>query len=318
MSVLKLGRVLNALIERSPDFIFYRARYWQHHGRLCNFKTPRLFSEKIFHRMRYPQPAFSYLADKVAVRRYIAATVGKQYLVPVYQVCEDVSVATFDSLPESFVMKANHSAGQVKIVRCKAQENLEALAQQARNWLASDFSIRHREKHYQAIRPKILFEKALLDGGVPPDDYKCNVFNPGGGAEPFVFIQHMQGRLDRPSQDIYLADWSFAPFGRLGKRANATPAPKPTQLDEMLRVAKTLVAPFGYLRVDFYLYQGQLYIGELTLTPAAGAYRFNPAEWDGLLGMEFGWPERATLQDATLRAAFDMPADDECRVGAGP
>lgn len=307
MSVLRLGRALNALIERSPDFIFYRARYWQHHGRLCDFRAPRLFSEKIFHRMRYPRPVYSYLADKVAVRRYIAATVGEQYLVPVYLVCEEVCADTFQRLPASFVMKANHSAGQVRIVQGKERENPEALARLAGEWLASNFATRYREKHYQAIRPKILFEKALLSDGLPPDDYKCNVFNPGDGAEPFVFIQHMRGRRECPTQDIYLADWRVAPFVRLGKTTSATPVPRPPLLDEMLRIAKALAAPFGYLRVDFYLYQGRLYVGELTLTPAAGAYRFDPAEWDERLGEKFGWPERVTLP------VGDRPVDDEHR-----
>lgn len=223
-----MGRLLNRLIEHSPDCIFYRARYWQHHGRLCDFQNPRYFSEKIFHRMRYPHPAYSYLADKFAVRNYLAATVGEQYLVPVYLVCEDVCAETFEGLPTAFVMKANHSAGQVKIVHCKDQENPETLARLARHWLASDFSTRYREKHYRDIKPAILFEQPLLTDGQPPDDYKFNVFNPGDGAEPFVFIQHIHGRLANPTQGLYLEDWSVASFLRRGKNASAEPVAKPT------------------------------------------------------------------------------------------
>jgi hypothetical protein len=300
MSVLRLGQRLNTLITCSPDFIYYQVRYWQHHGRFCDFQKPRFFSEKIFHRMRYPHPVFSRLADKVEVRRYLAATVGEQYLVPAYFSCEEVTPEIFDRLPTTFVMKANHSAGQVKIILCKEKENLEALAQLAKSWLESDFSVRYREKHYKFIKPKILFEKTLLTDGRPPDDYKVNVFNAGDNNEPYVFIQHMHGRLVNPTQEIYLEDWSLAPFQRRGKNSSAVAAHKPSLLGEMLRIAKQLAVPFGYLRVDFYLHQGQLYIGELTLTPAAGSYTFDPAEWDELLGSKFGWPEPIALSNSLV------------------
>ncbi|MFB8828542.1 ATP-grasp fold amidoligase family protein [Azotobacter sp. CWF10] len=59
----------------------------------------------------------------------------------------------------------------------------------------------------------------------------------------------------------------------------------------MLDIAKRLSAPFGYLRVDCYRHDGKIYVGELTITPAAGAYRFLPPEWDLILGSKFGWPE---------------------------
>lgn len=300
MSMLRLGERLNTLIARSPDFIFYQARYWQNYGRFCNFQKPLFFSEKIFHRMRYPHPVFSRLADKAEVRRYLAATVGEQYLVPIYSICEDVTPETFDRLPATFVMKANHSAGQVKIITCKEEENPKALARLAKSWLESDFSSRYREKHYKFIKPKILFEKALLSDGRPPDDYKFNVFNPGDSNDPYIFIQHIHERLLSPTQEIYLEDWSLAPFRRRGKNSSAEPTPKPPLLGEMLRIAKELAASFGYLRVDFYLHQGQLYIGELTLTPAAGFYTFDPAEWDELLGRKFGWPEPIALSDGLV------------------
>ncbi|MFD1691099.1 hypothetical protein ACFSHR_04730 [Azotobacter chroococcum] len=85
--------------------------------------------------MRYPSPIFSVLADKVCARDYIAKTVGSQYLPTRYLVCEQVTVETFETLPDSFAMKANHSAGQVILVVDKHQENLQRLAQTANTWL---------------------------------------------------------------------------------------------------------------------------------------------------------------------------------------
>jgi hypothetical protein len=274
-----------------PDPIFYQMRYFRKHRRFCNFKNPSYFSEKIYHRMRYPKPIFTVMADKVLVRDFIAEKVGEQYLVPVYFSCSKVSISTFDKLPKSFVMKANHSAGQVIIVVDKSQEDLSSLAKTANDWLATDFTDVAREKHYGCVRPQIIFEKALLNNGMSPDDYKVNVFNKLNTSESFLFIQHMSGRSDLLTQNLYLEDWAPAPFDRLGEEKGERSHVKPFFLDEMVKVSKDVSREFGYVRVDFYIHEERLYIGELTLTPAAGAYKFKPSEWDYKLGQMFGWPE---------------------------
>src|SRR5579875_1883466 len=88
------------LVAALPDFVFYRYKYMVAHGGWCSFHRPRRFSEKIFHRMRYPSPLFSRLADKVEVRSYIASAVGAQHLVPAYLACDKVTPETFDALPD--------------------------------------------------------------------------------------------------------------------------------------------------------------------------------------------------------------------------
>src|SRR5690625_7203516 len=66
--------------------------------------------------MRYPERVFSYLADKEAVRDYIANVVGERYLVPLISVHDHIDETVIDSLPSAFVMRSNHSCSQVKIV----------------------------------------------------------------------------------------------------------------------------------------------------------------------------------------------------------
>ncbi|MFB8828543.1 ATP-grasp fold amidoligase family protein [Azotobacter sp. CWF10] len=143
------------------------------------------------------RPIFSLLADKARAREYIERTIGAEYLVPCYLVCDQVTTETFEALPDSFVMKANHSSRQTRIVIDKSWEDLDNLARIANAWLKKDFSMMVREKHYSGIQPKIIFEKALLCNGKPPDDYKFNIFNGGPGNRPYVFIQVMQGRFEK-------------------------------------------------------------------------------------------------------------------------
>lgn len=241
--------------------------------------------------MRYPLPVFSTLADKVLVRDHIAKIVGEEYLVPAFFSCKIIESSDFDRLPNAFVMKANHSAGQVKIITDKRKECIKELTDLANNWLRSNFASTAREKHYGHIEPQIIFEHALLTNGCPPADYKFNVFNEGKNSEPYIFIQYMQDRFGAITQNLFLEDWSPAPFERSGQKSSNAKIEKPEALNEMLRVAKKLSDKFGYMRVDFYLHDGKVYIGELTLTPAAGSYTFNPSEYNTILGKKFSWPE---------------------------
>jgi hypothetical protein len=288
---------VSPLVMALPDFAFYQYKYLMAHARWCRFDRPQRFSEKIFHRMRYPSPLFSRLADKIEVRSYVANAVGTRYLVPAYLISEKVEPETFDALPDSFVMKSNHSFGQLRIVRDKSRENPVELARLANDWMTSEFPMRMREKHYRYIRPRIIFEHALLTDGRPPDDFKFNVFNPGPGEKPYIFIQHMQGRFEQLTQDLYLENWRPAPFQLLHQKTSGSLAPRPEQLDEMLHIARRLTEPLGYMRVDLYLCQGRVYVGELTLTPGAGRYVFDPRTWDETLGAKFGWPEPAPHED---------------------
>lgn len=291
--VARLKKIRRAIVKRMPDPVYYPYRYFQIYGRVGNLAQPKRYSEKIFHRMWHPLPDFTRLADKVAVRSYIADVVGEQYLVPAFFSCEEVTRETFDALPDTFVMKANHSAGQTRIVLDKGNEDLDRLADLANGWLKSDFSIRQREKHYQKIPRKIIFEEALLGpSGEPPDDYKFFVLNPGGGQEPFLFVQYVHDRFkDEMTQDFYLDDYSPAPFRFRGLKSSGKPLPIVVGLDEMVSIARKLAEPFGFMRVDCYYYQDKVYVGELTLTPGAGIYALSPPHWDAMLGGKFRWPE---------------------------
>lgn len=58
-------------------------------------------------------------ADKIAVRDYVSSTIGPEHLTRLYAVADRWSGLEWDGLPESFVIKANHTSGAVRIVPSK-------------------------------------------------------------------------------------------------------------------------------------------------------------------------------------------------------
>lgn len=282
-----------SLKEWLPASARYQWRFYRIHRRLCNFANPQTFSEKIYHRMRFPQPVFTRLADKLLVRDYIREQVGDEHNVPLYLATDRVTLTTFEQLPESFVMKSNNGCGQVRIIHDKRQAKLTELTDLANRWLREDFARLNGERHYAGIRPCVLFEKALLSGERPVPDYKVHVFN-GADGSTYEFLQIINDRFGQPTQNLYDKDWLEPGFnigGRLPVSHDAQIACPPPCLPELFRQARILAKPFGYCRVDFYVHDGQVYVGELTFTPGAGELRFIPREWDRKLGALFRWPE---------------------------
>lgn len=53
----------------------------------------------------YRRPIMPSLADKYAVRKYVAGKIGHEFLNDLYGVWDDPPVIPFEALPESFVLK---------------------------------------------------------------------------------------------------------------------------------------------------------------------------------------------------------------------
>lgn len=81
-------------------------------------------------------------------------------------------------------------------------------------------------------------------------------------------------------------EWQPLPF-RKGYPLYDQPIPKPNNLDEMMSLAKILAENLPFVRVDMYIINNKIYVGELTFYPSAGFSKFDPPEWDDILGSYF-------------------------------
>lgn len=278
----KMRSLIKRLYQAAPDFIYYQVGHYATHGSFVNFKNPRTFSEKIYHRMRYPREEFGQIADKVAVRKYIASRVPEKYMAPVILITEEFTAQDYQALPSAFVIKTNNASLQVMIVKDKTQVSFQDIQNTLKQWAKVTYWKRYREKHYANIPPKIIVEKLLdIEVNGEPIDYKVHVFN---GKVPYLFVELLRGG-PHPTSLEYLDEHCHHCFFIQDDIPQLnTLYEKPQFWDEMIDVAKAVSADLDYCRVDFYLTQEQIYIGELTLTPAAGNEVFLPHSTDRLLG----------------------------------
>ena len=271
-----------------PDLLFLSLLHRKLVGRYPNLRRPRTFNEHILMRNLKPDPRYAALTDKIIVRDYVARTLGESYLIPLIAVPAEFTRDVFDSLPPSFVMKANHGSTFVEIVRDKSKVDYEHLKNLADRWLATDFYHVSRERHYKEIEPRLFFEKLLLDSsGQVPADYKVHVFR-RQGMRPVMYIVQISDRFGAsPRGNVYDADWNYLDVTIGDYVRSAIPEPPPSNLPEILAAADKLSRDFDYVRVDLYAPDNALFFGELTFTPGAGVVPMFPDrvdfEWGGLI-----------------------------------
>ncbi|HEI8866032.1 TPA: glycosyltransferase [Serratia odorifera] len=269
--------MLNALIKgisrRLPDAWHHKIKYFMYFKRLPNLAHPRGFSEKIMRRKVYPRSIYSTLSDKYKVREFIAGLWGEDYLIELYAEGRELSYGMFQRLPQAFVLKANHGSGYNRLVFDKQRVSYAELYDLSRRWLRSNFYQQSRERHYQEIEPRIMVERLLLDNGEVPNDLKFHCFNRDG--EIRIFIQVDYQRFGQHRRDLFDERWNRTEI-RICLPNAEQPAPRPSRLDDMLRLARLTAQQFSYLRVDMYQVGERVYFGELTFTPGAGLSRLMP------------------------------------------
>lgn len=280
-------KLTGLLKSQLSDRQFTTLRHRRAYGVMPNLDAPSTFSEKVCLRKLYPTPSMSVLSDKVAARDYVRQRVGEDILIPCYAFAEELTPELFESLPSQFVMKANHGSGYNLLVEDKSQWSYPVLYDISRNWLSHDYSTINRESQYRLIKPRLLFEKRLgPDSPLPPSDYKFHCFRKNG--ELTIIVQIIMERFGEQGSRRFCVTPDWEPVHlETGEVADISEIEKPEGFDRAVTLADRLSEGFNYVRVDFYILEGQVYFGELTFTPNGGYMKFRDQQANHYLGSLF-------------------------------
>ena len=108
-----------------PDRLYLKIKFRLVTGKRLNLKTPQTFNEKTQWLKLYNRNIeYIKMVDKYAVRKYIAETIGDEYLIPLLGVWDNPEDIDFEMLPKQFVLKCNHNSGLGMCI-CKDKEALD-------------------------------------------------------------------------------------------------------------------------------------------------------------------------------------------------
>jgi len=278
------------LLNWMPDKAFIKLRYRAFMGQRLNLESTKLFTEKLQWLKLYNRnPDHTGLVDKYEVRAYITEQFGAKYLIPLLGVWDSPGDIDFSALPDQFVLKCTHDSGTYIICRDKKTFDIAAARMRLKKSLRHNYYWHSREYPYKKVKPRIICEEFMVDeSGTELKDYKVFCFN---GRPTYILVDF--NRLKGHNRNIYDTDWQYVPF--VMNRYYPDPLTafdKPACFDEMLDIAGRVSKEHAFIRVDFFIVGSKLYIGELTFFHGTGLIRFEPPEYNAMLGDMLILPEQ--------------------------
>ena len=282
-----------------------------------NVAFPETMNEKMFWRKLFDfNPDFYTISDKIAAKDWVKAQ-GFDIAVP-----KTIwSGKSLDDLPKDLIgqdviLKANH-AWKTVLWLSEPGLTLENIKERAGGWLALRHFEDPHEVSYERIDPLYFVEEGL--GTRDLHAIELRIFTTGDRIGRVVAHQ---------SQGEVKAAESFA-LDRFGQFVvcQSPPALTPDRLVIDLNAYRHIFEPtalklgsmFDQMRTDFYIHQGRLYLGELTVYSLAGFIKVTGGDpmhpdarcWDIRKSWFMSTPQngwRATYQKV-LKRALDRKAE---------
>lgn len=256
--------------------------FWIMFGYVPDLKHPKTMNEYIC-ATKISDEKLDYwkYTDKYEVRKYVAETVGEQYLNQVVGIFDSFDSIDFDKLPDAFAMKATHGSSYNVIVPDKSKLDVAAAKKKFDQWLKENFYYKDREKNYKNIPPRIMCDAFLSPKDGQLEEYKLFCFRGKVG-----FIQHNKQIGGKRYDNIFDPNWQLMPvkYGYDGFPDDAAPE----NAAELVSLAEKLAAPFSFVRVDLYNVDGRIVFSELTFHSGGGLIPFQPKEYDREFGKLLG------------------------------
>lgn len=266
-----LKNIIKNFAALLPDKEFLKLRYYIEMGKKLNLKDPKTMNEKLQWLKLYNRnPIYTTLVDKFLVKDYIAKKIGQEYITKTYGAWHTFDDIDFNTLPQQFVLKTNHSGGNTGVVICKDKStfDLSAAKNKLNKSLKSDIYKYYREWPYKNVH-KLIFAEEYLEDKKQGElvDYKFYCFN--GSVDSVMLCLDRQ--IGSPKFYFFDKSWNLKRYNKRGKDApdNFT-LPKPKNIDKMFDIASVLSQGIPFVRIDLYNIEGKIYFGEMTFYPGSG------------------------------------------------
>lgn len=266
----KARRLIKIILTRISPKLETAINYKFTMGEWLDWKEPQNINAKLqvlkcTH--YYNNPEITQCIDKYEIRQWLKEK-GLDYLCPqLYGVYENPDDINWNELPESFVVKCNHTCGANVIVPNKKNLDIQEAKIKLKKWYKENYWSAG-EVQYKYIRKRIIAEEFLGDG----DDLKTYKFFCFNGVPKVLYVSIDEDRYI----NYYDMEFNKLPYKLEGHDNYTGTIEKPKTFYEMVSLSKELSKRFPFVRVDLYDSFGKVYISELTFIPTAGFMKISP------------------------------------------
>lgn len=241
-------------------------------GRFPNLINPIDFNDKIQWLKMFDQRSLVIkCSDKILVKDYIKERLGKCFYPKTLYSSNFIEKFSVDEFHAPFVVKTNHDSGTVFLVRNINDFDFNSMKNTIENSLNHKYGVYNGEWSYSHIEPKFFFEEYLGDeNNPPPPDFKFHCTD-----GHVCFLQYIYDRGSDTKEVIVSNSGKVLNIHFDQNMIYATNFVIPNEFCRMKEIASVLSMGHKYVRVDMYLVNGNIYVGELTFYPLMGCYRGN-------------------------------------------
>jgi hypothetical protein len=264
-------------------------------------RNPLTLNEKILFRMQSDRnPRLQIFGSKIRTRRFLQAAELGQYLPRLIWAGTDLlELSRKIDTENDFVLKPDCGSGATIIfsdllrnvtpkdiklfdnpwglfVYTSENTDTTKILQTCEMWQKKHYGFRkntYPEWAYQKRSSLILMEELLITSdGQLPRDYKLFVF--GGRCH---LIQVDYDRFFSHTRAFYSRDWERLNISCIYPQFEFDET-KPRLLEQMILISERIAQGIDFLRVDLYITNSGIKIGECTVYPGGGIDQFDPRE----------------------------------------
>lgn len=289
--ILKKGYIF--LIETAPvvyfitkpfmnDEKYITYKYKKIFGHSPNLAKPISFNEKNnWRKLHDRNPLYTSMVDKIALKDIIKDRVGEEHtfrLLAKWNRPEDID---FSMLPDKFVLKANH-AGGIIACRDKSNFNKNKAIKELKKILKTDYFLYSREWPYKNVTRRVLCEEYM---GENLTDFKNYCFN---GKLAYTFVWENMSRNDGRKPEAYFCgaydrEWKKSEI-EIEYPSKDKIVVKPVNYEKMVKICEIMSKDIPFVRIDCYIIDNEIYVGEMTFFPWGGFMKFKDEKWNRMLG----------------------------------
>ncbi|MCP9935323.1 hypothetical protein KBZ08_15540 [Cyanobium sp. Candia 9D4] len=281
------------LVRFLPKRTQMAARFRQINGVAPDLRKPRLLSERILHRILTDRdPLLRTFCDKLAAKQWIATRIGAGRTPRTLAIADSVEALRAHQLPDRWMLKASHGSGWYQLVASTTHPMDELVIAQAQRWLSMDYSEVFQEWGYRNLPRRLLAEEFLSFSGRQCIEMSAFCFNGSvRGLRLFrpesAHARHRSNQRQLPRTKECFLDEALRPL----------PLERPQHdhcrdfasldrppLQTFCALAQDLSCETPFLRVDGFLSDRGVLVGELTPYPGAGLLLRMPRQWDAWFG----------------------------------
>lgn len=266
--------------ERNPKKEMDRCYALQMQGKKINWENPVDLAEKTYWlELNTDTSEWTRCADKYLVRDYVKECGFEENLTKLYGRWDNAKDIDWNSLPNQFVIKTNHSCGTVIVVKDKSKLNVRKTVKTLNQWLKIPYGYSGGQVHYMSIKPCVIAEEMLIpseeDRTLSPNslvDYKFWCF---GGHVESVWVAYDRKHNEGVNMKLFDTNWNELHDELISSdyyTYKETTIPRPKCLEQMIEMASRLSRPFPEVRVDLYVINDKPYFGELTFSTGLGFF----------------------------------------------